>query len=94
MNKEKATVTLPQIDKVSTFLRKMQFYSFIKGIDKVYNEKVEIFVGNHVGNNKTLEKMTKITDDFNPFINENEWVEFLDTMEDYFHRVMAEEKNK
>ena len=32
---EKATVTLPQIDKVSAFLRKMQFYSFIKGIDKI-----------------------------------------------------------
>ena len=31
----KATVTLPQIDKVSAFLRRMQFYSFIKGIDKI-----------------------------------------------------------
>ncbi len=32
---EKATVTLPQIDKVSEFLRKMQFYTFIKNIDKI-----------------------------------------------------------
>ena len=32
---EKASVTLPQIDKVSAFLRKMQFYSFIKNIDKI-----------------------------------------------------------
>ena len=31
----KATVTLPQIEKVSAFLKKMQFYSFIKGIDKI-----------------------------------------------------------
>ena len=32
---ERATVTLPQMEKVSAFLRKMQFYSFIKGIDKI-----------------------------------------------------------
>ena len=32
---EKASVTLPRIDKVSAFLRKMQFYSFIKNIDKI-----------------------------------------------------------
>ncbi len=30
-----ACVTLPQIDKVSEFLRRMQFYSFIKNIDKI-----------------------------------------------------------
>ncbi len=51
---------------------------FIKGLEKVRNERVEIFVGNHVGNNNTLEKMTKITEDFNPFINENEWTPFID----------------
>lgn len=32
---EKATVTLPQLNKVSEFLRKMQFYTFIKNIDKI-----------------------------------------------------------
>lgn len=31
----KATVTLPQMPKVSGFLRKMQFYTFIKNIDKI-----------------------------------------------------------
>lgn len=43
---QKATVTLPQIDKVSAFLRKMQFYTFIKNIDKILasfnNEAVSI----------------------------------------------------
>ncbi|MBR2431243.1 DNA polymerase I [bacterium] len=34
-NIEKAIVTLPNIDKVSAFLRKMQFYTFIKNIDKI-----------------------------------------------------------
>ena len=32
---ESATVALPQIGKVSDFLRKMQFYTFIKNIDKI-----------------------------------------------------------
>lgn len=32
---DKATVTLPQINSVSEFLRKMQFYTFIKNIDKI-----------------------------------------------------------
>ena len=31
----KATVTLPTIEKVSDFLRRMQFYTFIKNIDKI-----------------------------------------------------------
>lgn len=30
-----ATVTLPQLTKVSEFLRRMQFYTFIKNIDKI-----------------------------------------------------------
>lgn len=32
---DKACVTLPKIDKVSEFLRRMQFYTFIKNIDKI-----------------------------------------------------------
>ncbi len=31
----KASVTLPKIEKVSGFLRRMQFYTFIKNIDKI-----------------------------------------------------------
>ena len=31
----KASVTLPQMDKVTAFLKKMQFYTFIKNIDKI-----------------------------------------------------------
>ncbi len=40
-----ATVTLPSLNKVSDFLRKMQFYTFIKNIDKILgnfsNDKIE-----------------------------------------------------
>ena len=34
-NIDTASVTLPKIDNVSVFLRKMQFYTFIKNIDKI-----------------------------------------------------------
>jgi len=32
---KKASVTLPNLDKVSSFLRRMQFYTFIKNIDSI-----------------------------------------------------------
>ena len=32
---DKASVTLPKMENVSAFLRKMQFYTFIKNIDKI-----------------------------------------------------------
>lgn len=51
---------------------------FLEGLNKVRNEKVEIFVGNHVWNNATREKAEQITDDFNPFVNEKEWIPFID----------------
>ena len=34
-NIDEASVTLPKIENVSSFLRKMQFYTFIKNIDKI-----------------------------------------------------------
>ena len=65
---------------------------FFKGLEKVKNEHVDIFVGNHVGNNNTLEKMTQITDDFNPFINETEWPIFIENCKKHLERKIAEEQ--
>ena len=47
---EKATVTLPQIGKVSEFLRRMQFYTFIKNIDKILSSfnPAEVNVGENL----------------------------------------------
>lgn len=42
---ENASVTLPEMQKVSDFLRKMQFYSFVKNIDKIlssFDEKKSV----------------------------------------------------
>ena len=49
---EKAIVTLPQIDKVSEFLRKMQFYTFIKNIDKILTSFSS--TETHIGENLSL----------------------------------------
>ena len=50
---------------------------FIKSIDKVYDEKVEIHVGNHLGDNNHREKIKLINDFVNPFIDGNSWKKFL-----------------
>lgn len=64
---------------------------FFEGLKKVRNEKVEIFVGNHVWNNNTREKAEQITDDYNPFINENEWIPFIDDCIEKVKKLMIEE---
>lgn len=46
-----ATVTLPKIDDVSAFLRKMQFYTFIKNIEKIltsFNPEAKIEVSENL----------------------------------------------
>ena len=55
-----ASVTLPSLNKVSEFLRRMQFYTFIKNIDKILGsfngdkvepENLSIFAGANIGVN-------------------------------------------
>lgn len=64
---------------------------FLEGLNKVRNEKVEIFVGNHVWNNNTREKAAELTEDFNPFINEKEWTPFIDGCIEKIKKLMMEE---
>ena len=50
-NIDTATVTLPKIEDVSAFLRKMQFYTFIKNIDKIltsFNPNAEVEVNENL----------------------------------------------
>lgn len=54
---------------------------FIESINKIKNEKVEIFLGNHLGNNNTEEKLKKLGNaGINPFIQNSreEWKLFLE----------------
>ena len=52
-------------------------------IKKVYNEDVDIVIGNHPSQNCTVEKREWWIDhpENNPFINKNAWHEFLDGLE-------------
>ena len=54
---------------------------FIESINKIKNENVEIFLGNHLGNNNTEEKLKKPgSEGINPFIQNSreEWKLFLE----------------
>ena len=54
---------------------------FINGLNKVRELPVDIFIGNHVGNNKTEEKAAILQNNpltSNPFIDKNEWRNFID----------------
>lgn len=54
---------------------------FLDGIDRVINEKVEVFLGNHIGDNKHFEKLEaqKNGAKENPFIETESWKLFLST---------------
>ncbi|MBQ9977834.1 MAG: MBL fold metallo-hydrolase [Clostridia bacterium] len=55
---------------------------FIDSINKIKNEKVELFLGNHLANNHTEEKLSLLnTQTENPFIqnSQQEWEQFLDS---------------
>jgi metallo-beta-lactamase class B len=57
---------------------------FVPAIENLMNEEVDILLGNHVANNDTVGKGSKITDTFNPFIDNTAWKRFLtETIERY-----------
>ena len=54
--------------------------TFRKSIFKIRDEEVEVFVGNHVGNNNTEGKILMLSScEKNPFIDPAEWKKFLDS---------------
>ena len=60
---------------------------FFRSLDKVYDEQVDVVLGNHPSQNSTLEKRKKMLEDPdgpNPFICPTEWQTFLDTIRGQF----------
>ena len=51
---------------------------FIQGIDRVYNMVPDVHLGNHLGDNKHFEKLAKINEEKNPFVDGESWKWFLD----------------
>ena len=51
---------------------------YLKSCDRLLNEKVDIFIGNHCWNNDTFNKAKVLRETGNnSFIDSNEWTEFL-----------------
>ena len=68
------------------YLRKMGLpldlqQQFLNGLERLKSEHVDIFIGNHVGNNDTIGKaeQKKADPQTNPFIAPEEWQKFLDS---------------
>lgn len=67
---------------------------FVKGVAKVYEERVDIMLGNHSGHNHTLEKrqfMIEHPEAPNPFIDPREWKRYLDSVMNRFETMLEEE---
>lgn len=64
---------------------------YLNSLAKVRNEKVELFLGNHCGNNDTLGRMQKLlSGDKDAFIDSECWGEFLDKKRDELIALMAD----
>ncbi len=56
---------------------------FLEGLARVYDEPVDIMLGNHAGHNRTVEKrqyMIEHPEAENPFIDPTEWKRYLDAV--------------
>ncbi len=58
---------------------------FIRGIDRVIGRDVDIFIGNHVWNNKTVDRYQKLIDgDKDAFVDKEQWKTFLNGVKKEF----------
>lgn len=68
---------------------------FPSSMQKIKNEKVDIVLGNHTGQNHTLEKrekMLKNPNSSNPFIDKNEWPQFIEKALSNYYTMLEDEK--
>lgn len=64
---------------------------FVPYIESLMDEPVDIMLGNHVGNNDTVGKKSRITENYNPFIDSSEWKRFLTDVAERYNKFIAEE---
>lgn len=68
----------------------------LKSLEKVRKERVDIVLGNHTGQNHTKEKFRELSDHpdgRNPFINPQEWNEFIDFARSLYNQMLLDEEN-
>ena len=51
---------------------------YVRSIDRLLLENVDIHIGNHPGNNSHVDKASRKTEDYNPFVAEKTWRPFLE----------------
>ena len=67
---------------------------YFNSIEKIKGERVDIFLGNHLENNRTEEKLARLdTSPVNPFIenSQSEWEDFLNRKAQDLRNLIAEE---
>ena len=68
---------------------------FLKAMDRLNEEKVDIFLGNHMQHNHTLERREKVlAGDKYAFVNKTEWVEYNKFCKENLLNMIAQENKK
>lgn len=68
---------------------------YLKSIDRLRKEKVDVFIGNHVWNNNTEEKLNVLRKTgVNTFIDKNIWSEFLNYCENRLEKIVESENEQ
>ena len=76
-------------DRNVSYLNRGKFFD---SIERLLKERVDVPLGNHTGQNRTLEKAEKLgTSERNPFISEGEWERFLAYSRDALLAIMEED---
>ena len=69
--------------------------TYAESIDKVIDEPVDIFLGNHTQDNNAIEKASRMaTGGGNPFINSAEWRDHLSRKKADLEKFILSEKDK
>ena len=55
---------------------------YVRSVERIIDEPVELHVGNHPSNNNHNDKAARLTEDYNPFVEEKTWVPFLQKCRD------------
>lgn len=76
------------------FIKKMGLPSdirqtFADSIEKVFDEEVDIMLGNHPFHNDTFEKHEQQTETNNPFVNSEEWKRYLGGLRDEYQTFLT-----
>ena len=63
----------------------------LRTIEKIWDEPVTVHLGNHPGNNKTLQKRKKqLEEGGNPFIDPDSWKTFLTDLKESVEQIIID----